>query len=304
MSNTPTPTELPEDIKKEIDLESKDYANKRYKYRLYPNEWMAAYNAHHAGATAMYEKLKAASQPIGAVWVKGEYDRLYDQVKGGKRTVCFVDYRYGHVDQEQVCRDICTIDNEGWEFFARGIGYGRLSYAMKKYGMAQDSAFVKICEEMNVEWLDESPTAAGETEESIFDQYHAIKEKIGNLGYNTFINSIEVEQYREWLRNDRYKHRIEWFEKEYPNGLYSKDSDGDLFGINIMTKKFLAEADAAYEQPPAAGDGKEEKAFALWLAENTQTVWENKIPLYRYCDNHNEWGNYILDDIYTEYKNL
>jgi hypothetical protein len=52
MSNTPTPTELPEDIKKEIDLESKDYANKRYKYRLYPNEWMAAYNAHHAGATA------------------------------------------------------------------------------------------------------------------------------------------------------------------------------------------------------------------------------------------------------------
>jgi hypothetical protein len=52
MSNTPTPTELPEDIKKEIALESEDYANKRYKYRLYPNEWMAAYNAHHAGATA------------------------------------------------------------------------------------------------------------------------------------------------------------------------------------------------------------------------------------------------------------
>jgi hypothetical protein len=111
------------------------------------------------------EGIKAASQPIGAVWVKGEYDRLYDQVKGGKRTVCFVDYRYGHVDQEQVCRDICTIDNEGWEFFARGIGYGRLSYAMKKYGMAQDSAFVKICEEMNVEWLDESPTAAGNGKE-------------------------------------------------------------------------------------------------------------------------------------------
>lgn len=115
---------------------------------------------------------------------------------------------------------------------------------------------------------DESPTAARYTEEALFEQYHAIKEKIGKLCYNTFINSKEVEDYREWLRNGKYKHRLEWFEKEFPNGLYSKDDDGDLFGINIITKTFLAEADAAYERPTAAGDGKEQKAFAEWLYKN------------------------------------
>lgn len=120
--------------------------------------------------------------------------------------------------------------------------------------------FGKVYTPDELEWLDESsesPAAAGETEEQIFEQYHAIKEKIGKLGYNTFINSKEVDEYREWLRKDKYKHRLEWFEKEYPNGLYSKDNDGELFGINIMTKKFLAEADAAYEAA-AAQSGKEE----------------------------------------------
>lgn len=82
----------------------------------------------------------------------------------------------------------------------------------------------------------------------IFDLYHDLKEKIGQLGYNNFIHSKEVEEYREWLRNDKYKHRIEWFEKNYPNGLYYKDEDGTEIGIRIITKQFLAEADAAYSK--------------------------------------------------------
>lgn len=121
------------------------------------------------------------------------------------------------------------------------------------------------CDMKDIEWLDESGAAQSDEHphQSLFDQYHALKEKIGKLGYNTFIHSKEVEEYREWLRNERYKHRIEWFEKEYPNGLYSKDDDGELFGINIMTKKFLADADAAYE---AAQSGKEDAvAFGKWL---------------------------------------
>lgn len=129
----------------------------------------------------------------------------------------------------------------------------------------------------DVEWLDESPTAAQSDEhphQSLFDQYHDIKEKIGKLGYNTFINSKEVEEYREWLRNYKYKHRLEWFEKEYPNGLYSKDDVGDLFGISIMTKKFLAEADAAYDQPTAAGDGKEDDETNL--IERVLQRWAGK----------------------------
>lgn len=42
--------------------------------------------------------------------------------------------------------------------------------------------------------------------------------------------------------------------------------------------------------------------FAKWLEENTIVVKEEKITLYRYCDKMNEWGNYTLDDIYTEYR--
>lgn len=83
--------------------------------------------------------------------------------------------------------------------------------------------------------------------QALFDLYHICKEKIGTLGYNTFINSKEVEEYREWLRNHRYKHRIDWFEKQYPNGLYYKDDDGTEYGVRLETKKFLAEADAAYQ---------------------------------------------------------
>lgn len=43
------------------------------------------------------------------------------------------------------------------------------------------------------------------------------------------------------------------------------------------------------------------KDFAEWLAEMTTIVREEKITLYRYCDQNNEWGNYILDDIYLEF---
>jgi hypothetical protein len=83
----------------------------------------------------------------------------------------------------------------------------------------------------------------------IFDLYHELKEKIGELGYNNFIHSKEVEEYREWLRNDKYKHRLEWFEKKFPNGLYYKDEDGHEIGVRLITKQFLAESDAAYEHP-------------------------------------------------------
>lgn len=95
------------------------------------------------------------------------------------------------------------------------------------------------------DWMDDK--SVGNYRQAIFDTYHAIKAMIGKLGYITFIHSKEVDEYREWLRNDRYKHRLEWFEKKYPNGLYYKDDDGTEYGVNIMTKQFLAEADVAYD---------------------------------------------------------
>jgi hypothetical protein len=42
--------------------------------------------------------------------------------------------------------------------------------------------------------------------------------------------------------------------------------------------------------------------FADWLSEMTTIVREEKITLYRYCDQNNEWGNYILEDIYLEFQ--
>jgi hypothetical protein len=99
--------------------------------------------------------------------------------------------------------------------------------------------------------------------DEIFNMYNGIKKQIGELGYNVFIHSKEVEEYRAWLRNDKYKHRIDWFEKEYPNGLYYKDEDGQEVGIRIMTKRFLAEADAAYESKPLTEEEIEKAAIEL-----------------------------------------
>jgi hypothetical protein len=42
--------------------------------------------------------------------------------------------------------------------------------------------------------------------------------------------------------------------------------------------------------------------FQKWLSEMTTIDDEGPITLYRYCDQNNEWGNYIWDDIYIEYQ--
>lgn len=89
----------------------------------------------------------------GAVWRKDSYDRLYDQVKGGKRTVCYVDYNFPN-DPTLPVRDICTIRPNHMEFTARGIGYGGAGALLK--GEDEKTFFLKECERLNVEWLDES----------------------------------------------------------------------------------------------------------------------------------------------------
>jgi hypothetical protein len=49
--------------------------------------------------------------------------------------------------------------------------------------------------------------------------------------------------------------------------------------------------------------GSTDLEFAKWLEENTTVIKEEKITLYRYHGNDG-WGNYILDDIYTVYKEM
>lgn len=105
-------------------------------------------------------KDEKGEQP-GAVWVRGDYDRLYDQVKSGKRTVCYVDYAARGVDR--VYRDICSIHPDGMEFVARGIGYGSVKYLEGD----EKANFIGLCKIKNVEWLYESRTAAGREEDAV-----------------------------------------------------------------------------------------------------------------------------------------
>lgn len=47
-------------------------------------------------------------------------------------------------------------------------------------------------------------------------------------------------EYQKMMRK-KWGDRIKWFETQYPNGLFTKDDDGNLYGIDIMTKSFIAE---------------------------------------------------------------
>lgn len=98
--------------------------------------------------------------PAGAVWVKGEYDRLYEQVKGGKRTVCYVDYNWSVSTLVEPVRDICTIKPGQMELSSRGHCYGSSRDWVALEGLSEKEAFIKMCEDSKVEWLCEG-TAAG-----------------------------------------------------------------------------------------------------------------------------------------------
>jgi hypothetical protein len=89
----------------------------------------------------------------GAVWVKGQYDRLYNQLKGEpeRKIVCWVDYKWRYKNEESTCRDICTIRGEAMEFVSRGHGYACST-------STPYNVFIDACERLNVEWLDESPS--------------------------------------------------------------------------------------------------------------------------------------------------
>lgn len=94
--------------------------------------------------------------PQGAVWLTGQYDRLYDQLKAEpkKQIVCWVDYtwRWGNEVAETV-RDICSVRGDVMGFNARGIGYGG---AEGWVGDEKEKAeFLEECERLHVRWLDE-----------------------------------------------------------------------------------------------------------------------------------------------------
>lgn len=94
-------------------------------------------------------------QPV-STWVKGEYEKLYNQAKAGKRIPCYVDYD-AFRDGSPKYRDICSVGHNPTrlEFSARGIEYS----AYIKPGKNELKEFLAECERLNVEWLDESPAS-------------------------------------------------------------------------------------------------------------------------------------------------
>lgn len=94
-------------------------------------------------------KQKAATPTIGARWVRGDYGRLYDLGKSGKRVPCYVDYDWSR-DGKSVIRDIAALNPSNMEIGVRGMSY------LGFIGNTKEE-FISDCEKNNVEWLDESP---------------------------------------------------------------------------------------------------------------------------------------------------
>jgi hypothetical protein len=130
---------------------------------------IGAYQSTDGESECCVRELHLPVQPTGAVWVKGEYERLYDRLKAGvERPIpCFVNYNWDRKDKTKIMRDICTVRTDFMDFSARGIGYGGASHVIPE---SEREEFLEECERLSVEWLDESgesPTAAGDGKEAI-----------------------------------------------------------------------------------------------------------------------------------------
>jgi hypothetical protein len=66
-------------------------------------------------------------------------------------------------------------------------------------------------------------------------------------------------------------------------------------------ERWLSESPTPSTDTAGLADKEHTIEFADWLSEMTTIIREEKITLYRYCDQNNEWGNYILKDIYLEF---
>lgn len=175
-----------------------------------------------------------------------------------------------------------------------------------------------------IEWLDEtqSQPISFNKEAMVMpylkSEFEIQKIKLKSLGIDYDKTGITWEQCINtviYLCGD-YKNKIIGYEKQVVPTFSDEEiktiADIELdeiynqfshdYDMNIAKACFIKGAEAilaALQQKSVGVDN--DLDFAKWLEENTQVVCEDKITLYRYFDN-NEWGNYILEDIYKEYK--
>lgn len=149
--STPSVVEQPKDIKEvtgfntmaEYQAYTKGRGDEQTVIMKFIEEWDGSTNS--AAGALLASKLRPAA---GIRWVKGEYESLYAQVKGGKCTVCYIDTNSFN-NNHPAPRDICTakVFPEYIEFLSRGHGYATI------WNHQTIDTFVKICESVNVEWL-------------------------------------------------------------------------------------------------------------------------------------------------------
>jgi hypothetical protein len=157
------------------------------------------------------EEVLRMQHPGSNVWVKGHYDQLYEQIKGGKKTVCYVDYNPWGTDQ--VYRDICTIKPETMEFTSRGHGYGTSKYSSGN----EKELFIQLCESIHVEWICESPNE--QPIEQISQDAH---EK--EVMMRAFDKVRQIFEMRSWImegrgsypyNDDRYREEVRYMYNEF-----------------------------------------------------------------------------------------
>jgi hypothetical protein len=80
----------------------------------------------------------------------------------------------------------------------------------------------------------------------------------------------------------------------------------DKIIANVLTNQKIVRYRSVFKDAMSAAMDEYADQFALdfhkFLDEHTQIIREEKITLYRYCDTNNEYGNYTLEDILTEFK--
>jgi hypothetical protein len=143
----------------------------------------------------------------GAVWIKDQYDKLYDQVKEGKQTVCYVDYTV--FGSDKVYRDVCTIKAETMEFVSRGHGYGSVRYMSGN----EKELFIQLCESIHVEWLCEGAAAGREPDiDELWDEHsELIDDDIDSLTRWAGSTVVDKEQFRKLVERmwDYFKQQNE-----------------------------------------------------------------------------------------------
>lgn len=167
-----------------------------------------------------------AVAPTGSHWLTGSYDKLYDQVKGGKRTVCYVDYKWPMHPRSDAMRDICTISSVTMEFVSRGHGYG----SVRLMDGDEKTNFIELCKELNVEWLCE-----GTVEQPVVD----------NQDWSNFIPQMSNIQDRTGISIEWQK---VWAEVENWYGDIKKKETGEQFLKRMQATYFTKTPAAVWEE--------------------------------------------------------